>query len=78
MIYRTEKNGSTITLWDDAQGIGLQFTGGEPFAGLNASLVVKNPETLQTEEGVKNLSEVSNALHAYAQTHFPEEFKPIK
>lgn len=78
MSYRTEKNGSTITLWDDAQGVGLQFTEGEKMQEYTASLVVKHPEAMQTEEGVKNLSEVSNALHEYAQAHFPEEFKLMK
>lgn len=76
--YKTEKNGKLVTLWDEAEGIGLQFEEGETFAGLTASVVIRDWSILETEDGVKQVSEVSNELREYARANYPNEFKELK
>ena len=40
MDYRKEQNGDLITLWDDTEGIGLQFKEGETLQGYTSGIVV--------------------------------------
>lgn len=78
MNYRTETNGSTITLWDDTEGVGLQFKEGEPLQEYESNLVLRDFSILETEAGVAHLSEVSNRLHKEAAKRYPIEFQPLK
>ena len=78
MKYRTERNGSLITLWDDGEGVGLQFKEGETLQGYTSGIVLRDEGILNTEEGIAHLSEVEARLTAYAEAHFPREFSPLK
>ena len=78
MDYRKEQNGNLITLWDDTEGIGLQFKQGETLQRYTSSVVMKDTAILSTEEGVAHLSEVEKALTAFAEAHYPKEFEPLK
>lgn len=78
MDYRTERNGSLITLWDDTEGIGLQFKEGETLQGYTSGIVVRDDGIFTTEEGIAHLSEVTEALTAFAEAHFPKEFAPLR
>lgn len=78
MEYRTEKNGELITLWDDAEGVGLQFKEGESLQRYTSGVVLKDTAILSTEEGVAHLSKVQEALTAYAEAHYPKEFATLK
>lgn len=74
MKYRTEKNGNLITLWNDAEGIGLQFNEGETLQEYKTGIVIKDTALLSTEEGVRHLTEVQAELTAYAKERYPKEF----
>lgn len=74
MKYRTEKNGNLITLWNDAEGIGLQFNEGDTLQEYKTGVVIKDTALLSTEEGVRHLTEVQAELTAYAKKHYPKEF----
>lgn len=78
MDYRTETNGDTITLWNDDEGIGLQFKKGERLQRYQSSLIVKDPSLMETGGGIVHLNEVGAALTLYAIENYPEEFKEIK
>lgn len=78
MEYRTERNGNLITLWDDTEGIGLQFKEGETLQAYTSGVVLRDTAILSTEEGVAHLSKVQAELTAYAEAHYPKEFAPLK
>lgn len=75
--YRVEKDGSKVTIWSDADGIGLQFTAGDSLQRYTSSLVLKG-YSLSTEAAVKHLNEVQEQLTEYAATLYPKEFKEMK
>lgn len=75
--YRTEKNGSLVTIWNDTDGIGLQFTEGDTLQRYTSSIVLKG-YSLSTEEAVRHLNEVQSELTEYASTLYPKEFAPMK
>lgn len=75
--YRVEKDGSKVTIWNDTDGIGLQFTVGDILQRYNSSIVVKG-YSLSTEAAVKHLNEVQEQLTEYAATLYPKEFKKMK
>ena len=77
-LYRVERDGSTVTIWDDKEGIGLQFKEGETLQRYNGSIVMKDPSILETENGVEHVKVISRLLNEYAAELFPFEFKPIK
>ena len=76
--YRIEKDGDTITIWDDTEGIGLQFKEGETLQRYNGSIVMKDPSILETESGVEHVKIISRLLNEYAAELYPFEFKPLK
>lgn len=78
MEYRTEKNGNLITLWDDQEGIGLQFKEGESLQRYTSEIVIKDTAILSTEDGIAHLSKVQEALTAFAEAQYPKEFTPLK
>lgn len=78
MEYRKEQNGDLITLWDDTEGVGLQFRQGETLQKYVSSAVVKNEALYSTEKGVAHLNEVLRAITTFAEAHYPREFKEIK
>lgn len=75
--YRVEKNGSKVTIWNDTDGIGLQFTTGDSLQRYNSSIVIRD-YSLSTEAAVKHLNEVQEQLTEYAATLYPKEFTPLK
>lgn len=75
--YRVEKDGSRVTIWNDADGIGLQFKAGDRLQRYTSSLILKG-YSLSTEAAVKHLNEVQEQLTEYAATLYPKEFKAIK
>lgn len=75
--YRVEKDGSKVTIWNDTDGIGLQFTVGDILQRYNSSIVVKG-YSLSTEAAVKHLNEVQEQLTEYAATLYPKEFTKMK
>lgn len=75
--YRVEKDGSKVTIWSDADGIGLQFTAGDSLQRYTSSLVLKG-YSLSTEAAVRHLNEVQEQLTEYAATLYPKEFKKMK
>lgn len=77
MECKIEKDGSKITVIDADTGIGLCFTEGKSLQRYTASLYVPDVSIMQTEEGVRRVSEISQELEAYAADKFPEEFAEI-
>ena len=77
-LYRVERDGTTITIWDDKEGIGLQFKEGETLQRYNGSIVMKDPSILETESGVEHVKIISRLLNEYAAELYPFEFKPLK
>lgn len=75
--YRVEKDGSDVTIWNDADGIGLQFTAGSTLQRYTSSIVVKG-YSLSTETAVRHLDEVQEQLTEYAAHLYPKEFAPLK
>ena len=76
--YRIEKDGDTITIWDDSEGIGLQFKEGETLQRYNSSLVLNDFSILETESGIEHVKAISRLLNEYAAELYPLEFEPIK
>lgn len=77
MEYRKEINGQIITLWDDSNGIGLQFKEGETLQRYTHSVIITRNELTATEEGLTLISKVSNVLTEAAAQQYPKEFAPI-
>lgn len=75
--YRVEKDGTKVTIWNDTDGIGLQFTEGGTLQRYTSSLVIKGYD-LSTEAAVKHLNEVQEQLTEYAATLYPKEFNSMK
>lgn len=75
--YKTETNGNQITIWNETEGVGLQFTEGEPLQRYTASIVLRDTTSLSTEEGVKEITEIQAALTRYAEEQYPKEFAPV-
>lgn len=78
MKFRIERNGSLITIWNDAEGIGLQFTEGEALQAYTSGIILQDTAILSTEEGVAKVSELQAELTEYAVIHFPKEFETLK
>lgn len=78
MKYRIEKDGGKVTITDVATGIGLCFMEGASLQRYTSSLYVPDTKILQTEEGMRQVSEISQELEAYAVEKFPNEFSEIK
>lgn len=76
--YRIEKEAATITIWDDTEGIGLQFKEGETLQRYKGSIVLKDFSILETENGVEHVSIISRQLNKFAAELYPFEFKPLK
>lgn len=77
-LYRIERDGTTITIWDDKEGIGLQFKEGENLQRYSSSLVLKDFSILETESGIEHVKVISRLLNEYAAKIFPFEFRPLK
>jgi hypothetical protein len=75
--YREEKDGSSITIWEDAERIGLKFEEGTILQLYTAVVIVKNENLLTTEDGQKHIQEVEEELTEYAKERYPKEFTPI-
>lgn len=75
--YRVENDGSKVIIWNDADGIGLQFTAGGTLQRYTSSIVIKG-YSLSTEATVRHLDEVQEQLTEYAATLYPKEFAPLK
>lgn len=75
--YRVENDGSKVIIWNDADGIGLQFTAGGTLQRYTSSIVIKG-YSLSTEAAVRHLDEVQEQLTEYAATLYPKEFAPLK
>lgn len=73
--YRVEEDGTSRTIWDDEEGIGLRFTKGERLSRHLAEIVLKDSDRMSTEEGMRILEEVHRRLLSFAEERFPEEFK---
>lgn len=76
-MYRTEKDGNKITIWDDGKGVGLRFTEGETLQAYQSQVIIQNPATLATAEGVEALTRVQEEITCYATQHYPKEFAQI-
>lgn len=76
--YTTKREGDLITLWDVANNIGLQFDVNDKLARYTASAVIGDVSILQTETGVKHLSEIQAQLKEYAAQQYPENFQHLK
>lgn len=72
--YKIEKDGNLTIIWDEAEGIGLQFAEGNTLQEYKTGVVIKDTALLSTEEGVRHLTEVQAELTAYAKEHYPKEF----
>lgn len=77
MKYKIEKNGTTVIITDVSTGIGLCFTEGETLQRYVASLFVPNVSIMETEDGVRQVGEISRELEKYAAKIFPKEFVEI-
>lgn len=78
MKYKIEKNGTAVTITDVSTGIGLCFSEGETLQRYVASLFVPNVSIMETEDGVRQVGEISCELEVYAAKMFPKEFAEIK
>ena len=76
--YKIDKDGNLTTIWDEAEGIGLQFAEGDTLQEYNRGLVIKDSHLPSTEEGVRHIIDVQAELTAYARKHYPKEFEPLK
>lgn len=76
--YRIDKNGSTVTIWDDKSGIGLQFTEGKSLQRYTSSAVTSDRTITRTEEGIGRLNDTVSRLTDYATELYPNEFAPLK
>lgn len=75
--YRTEKSGDSVTIWSDADGIGLQFTEGALCQRDLSSIVATETATkriLSSPRGAKRLLKVQALLIDFASKHYPIEF----
>lgn len=75
--YRTEKDGSQMTIWNDTEGVGLRFMEGETLQRYEASLIVTDPSRLGTEKGVADVTRVKDEITRYAEEAYPKEFAPL-
>ena len=75
--YRTEKDGKQITIWNDTEGIGLRFMEGEPLQKYKASVVIADIDRTGTEEGVADVTKITQDLTRYAEEQYPKEFAPL-
>lgn len=75
--YRTETANGIITLWNDAAGVGLRFTQGDPLAGYNAEAIVTDSAIMQSAAGVELVSKAVEDLTAQAEIDYPNEFRPL-
>jgi hypothetical protein len=75
--YRTEKDGKQITIWNDTEGIGLRFTEGETLQKYNSQIVVADAHRTGTEEGVADVTQITQDLTRYAEEQYPKEFAPL-
>lgn len=75
--YKIEKKGTAVTITDVSTGIGLCFTEGEPMQRYTASLFVPEISIMETEDGMKQIGEISQELTEYAAVKFPKEFAEI-
>lgn len=78
MKYKIEKNGTVVTITDVSTGIGLCFSEGETLQRYVASLFVPNVSIMETEDGARQVGEISRELEVYAAKMFPKEFAEIK
>lgn len=76
--YRLQEDGALLTLWDESEGVGLQFRRGDTLQAYTAAIVISNTEILSTEDGVARLSKIQEQLTAKARELYPEEFREIQ
>lgn len=77
MKFRTERDGNRLTIWDDAEGVGLQFTEGEDMQAYTYEVIIKNVGMLSTKKGITRAADALRVLRAFAEVHYPNEFAPI-
>lgn len=76
--YRLQEDGELLTLWDEPEGVGLQFRRGDSLQAYTAAIVLRSTDILSTEEGVSHLSKIQEQLTAKARELYPEEFREIR
>jgi len=76
--YKLQEDGALLTLWDESEGVGLQFRRGDTLQAYTAALVLSNTDILSTEEGVSHLTKIQEQLTAKARELYPEEFREIQ
>ena len=76
--YRLQEDGELLTLWDEPEGVGLQFRRGDSLQAYTAAIVLRSTDILSTEEGVSHLSKIQEQLTAKARELYPEEFREIQ
>ena len=76
--YRLQEDGELLTLWDEPEGVGLQFRRGDSLQAYTAAIVLRSTDILSTEEGVSRLSKIQEQLTAKARELYPEEFREIQ
>lgn len=76
--FRVETQPKQVTLCEEASGVGIRFNEGERFSGYTASIVLNDLSVVETEEGVREVSEASERLRQESQRLYPLEFSEIK
>lgn len=76
MEYATERNGNQITIWNETEEIGLQFTEGESMQRY-MSCVRADPKVL-TYYGLDQINQIVNELTQYATAEYPYEFQELQ
>lgn len=74
-MYRTDKNGKTVTIWDEAKGVGLRFTEGEAMQRYTSSVVLENKKLAETEQGLAVMNNTVEELTSFAASNYPKEFE---
>lgn len=72
--FRISEEDGTRTIWDDSEGIGLRFRKGERLSLHLGEIIIKDPEKISTEDGMRRLDETRSRLLSFARVQFPDEF----
>lgn len=78
MNTRTERAQGTITLWHDESGIGLRFKEGEPLQRYTSQIVLADANKASTEQGIEEISRITELLTEEAAAQYPIEFAPLQ
>lgn len=78
MNTRTERAQGIITLWHDESGIGLRFKEGEPLQRYTSQIVLADVNKASTEQGIEEISRITELLTEEAAALYPIEFAPLQ